>query len=645
MLLGADPQYAKGRRISVEEVLENAASKVDAAFRDQPLVAASIRGTLGRVYFTLGRNDESEPHLRFAYETYLRLSGPEHKKTLEACHDLARTQHARHELAEAEALLRSELEYRERTNDPFVYVPMTPLAQVLNTKGDSAGAEDLYTRVIGLLRDREHLDSHASSSYMSATTDLANLVYLRGESDRALALYEEALEILQREHGELHPDVARVIGNRASLYDRLYRHEEALAGYGKALEIQEAVFRADHPDIATSLHSLALALKHVGRHAEAVSRTRQSLELRRKLFGEDAPETAFSQVLLADLLRGLDRFEEAEALLRQASEVLRKALGPDAVDLAEAQFELAMVLRSRKDFVGALGPCEDAVRIRRLQAAHNPGQLIQAESLLAQLHHSMKRYDLAEPVYRDVIERYRKLEGETRNVAIGYANLGQMLEDQGRLEDAAIELAKAVELARKVLDPADTMIGFLLTPRARIERKLGRLDEAAAMLEETLEIERAKLPAGHSAIASALCILGDVRVEQGRAAEAEPLLQEGVEARRKLLPEGDWQRASAESSLGRCLVALKRYGGGGAAAHGRLHGARGEEGGHDDAAGHGARARGALRGDERGGEGRGVDGPRGGMSRSRSQVRISSVQTRRVSRSATRTAWLFVSAT
>jgi hypothetical protein len=54
MLLGADPQQAKGRRITVEEVLGNASAKIDTAYEGQPLVAASIRGTLGRIYYASG---------------------------------------------------------------------------------------------------------------------------------------------------------------------------------------------------------------------------------------------------------------------------------------------------------------------------------------------------------------------------------------------------------------------------------------------------------------------------------------------------------------------------------------------------------------------------------------------------------------
>jgi tetratricopeptide (TPR) repeat protein len=560
MLLGSDPQHAKGKRITIEDVLQNAASKVDEALGSQPLAAASVRQTLGRVFYNLGHNDEAEPHQRFAYDTFRTLKGDDAPETIEAGHDLARTQLARHQLEEAESLLRSELAYRQKTNDPLSVQPMTPLAQVLQKKGDMTGAEELYTKVIEILRNRDKLTETESTSLMSAATDLATIVGLRGEGDRALALYDESLGILRQQYGDLHPDIARVLGNRAQLLDQIGRTKEAAEGYEQALRVQRAVFRADHPDIAVSLLSLGLVKKHLGDYAGAEADTREGLEMNRKLFGDEAPETAHARSDLGIVLRALDKNDEAEAMQRSAIAVYTKTLGPDDEGVGDAQFELALVLRAKKDIDGALAACEESLRIRRIYAKSNPGTLIGSQSLLAQLHHSKHEYALAESAYREVLESYRKLEGEeTLNVAVAYANLGMALEDQQKLPDAETELARALEIARKVLDPENPTLGFLMNPLAHVKKKRGNLDEAASLLEEALAIETKKLPPGHSGIASASALLGGVRLAQGRAADAEPLLRAAVESRRKMYPEGDLTRAETESSLGRCLVALKRY--------------------------------------------------------------------------------------
>ena len=66
--LGAADPWQSGRDSSVREALQGAADKVEASFKDQPLVAAAVRRTLGLTYSGLGRWKESEPLLRSALE-------------------------------------------------------------------------------------------------------------------------------------------------------------------------------------------------------------------------------------------------------------------------------------------------------------------------------------------------------------------------------------------------------------------------------------------------------------------------------------------------------------------------------------------------------------------------------------------------
>ena len=66
--LGAADPWQSGRDMSVRETLRVAADKVGASFKDQPLVAAAVRRTIGLTYSGLGRFAEAEPLLRSALE-------------------------------------------------------------------------------------------------------------------------------------------------------------------------------------------------------------------------------------------------------------------------------------------------------------------------------------------------------------------------------------------------------------------------------------------------------------------------------------------------------------------------------------------------------------------------------------------------
>jgi hypothetical protein len=69
-VIGASaPETARGREITVHEVLDATASRVPGAFPDQPEVAAAVRSALGRAYTSLGDYDSAVAHLESAIRT------------------------------------------------------------------------------------------------------------------------------------------------------------------------------------------------------------------------------------------------------------------------------------------------------------------------------------------------------------------------------------------------------------------------------------------------------------------------------------------------------------------------------------------------------------------------------------------------
>ena len=62
-----------------------------------------------------------------------------------------------------------------------------------------------------------------------------------GEYEKALPLYQRALDIREKVLGPQHPDVATTLNNLAVLYDSMGDYEKALPLYQRALEICEKV--------------------------------------------------------------------------------------------------------------------------------------------------------------------------------------------------------------------------------------------------------------------------------------------------------------------------------------------------------------------------------------------------------------------
>ena len=89
-VLGAvAPAYAKGRVVTVAEVLTDAEKKVENAFVGQPLAEARVRWVIGNIRSDLGQFDRAERHLRRARDLFIEYAGPEHHRTLLESNSLA----------------------------------------------------------------------------------------------------------------------------------------------------------------------------------------------------------------------------------------------------------------------------------------------------------------------------------------------------------------------------------------------------------------------------------------------------------------------------------------------------------------------------------------------------------------------------
>jgi len=73
-----------------------------------------------------------------------------------------------------------------------------------------------------------------------------------GDYEKALPLYQRALEIIEKVLGPQHPDVATTLNNLAGLYYHTERYEEALPLLERSLKIFESKLGPAHPNFKTT---------------------------------------------------------------------------------------------------------------------------------------------------------------------------------------------------------------------------------------------------------------------------------------------------------------------------------------------------------------------------------------------------------
>ncbi len=322
VLASADP-FGAGAKATVRQVLDAASDRIDGELRDQPLVQANIRSTIGMAYLGLGENDRAEKHIRSAYEQRLTLLGPEHHDVAESKVDLAALFYARQKFDEAEPLLREALatfkSLRGGHNLDVARV-LSELGVILLAKGRVDEAAETLRSAIDI---RERESNQGSLALAENLSNLASVNRAQQHFDQAEALMARCLDMYRSLLPETHPNIALSTSKLAAMVQMRGDLDRAEPLYRRAIELELLTLGKDHPEYATTLSSFGSLHLSRGNAKEAELVLREALRVRRSLFPASDPRVVRTQLLLADTFAALNQPDEAAAEFARALEVAR----------------------------------------------------------------------------------------------------------------------------------------------------------------------------------------------------------------------------------------------------------------------------------------------------------------------------------
>jgi tetratricopeptide (TPR) repeat protein len=374
-----------GPEVTVAQVLDDAATRVERELPDRPQVEAALRQTLGQSYFALGLYEKAEEQarralqigaaatdepnaralflrqlaeilrlrgdfdaaegfVRQALDLYDRANGDSASARAEAIHELgmALFQHGR--LDQAEPLLRdSTAHYRRASEHHKLAIGLGNLGLIQDGRGDLDGAATLY---------QEALDAFAAipgRELPERAWSLINLGQVRkvqGRYVEAEELLRESLEVWRRTMGAEHPYAAQSYVHLAHTVLLAGRPRDAEPILGEALTILRRAVSGDHPDIANAETILGLILLRQRRHAEAEAPLRHALAVRRAAYPAGDWRTASTAGILGECLLESGRLEECAPLIEQAEAGLRAKLGESHPRTVEARRRLERLRRA-----------------------------------------------------------------------------------------------------------------------------------------------------------------------------------------------------------------------------------------------------------------------------------------------------------
>jgi len=193
----------------------------------------------------------------------------------------------------------------------------------------------------------ERTEIAMSPSAAILLTNLGQAEAAMGELDAALASFERAEEITERNFGAASVRAGRAKINRAEVLSRFERHGEAERLYAAALRIYEMELPPNHPELNIPLNNLGITYRALQRFDDAEKVLKRVIEAYRGYGASSEPDLAVAIFNLARVHAAQSDTEQAEPLYREALEIYSESLGDEHPNVVTMRQGFADFLREQ----------------------------------------------------------------------------------------------------------------------------------------------------------------------------------------------------------------------------------------------------------------------------------------------------------
>ncbi|MGH7540622.1 MAG: protein kinase domain-containing protein [Gemmatimonadota bacterium] len=312
----SDPNRSDGDPVTARALLDASLERLEVELEDEPVVRATLLGTIGRVYTALGEYARALPVLRQSVALLRANPGADPAQLANSLRWLAvlerRVQPDRAAAMLEEALAAAEAAYG-RAHPRVADV----LIDIVETEPGPRGGE-AGERALRILRDAPGDERHALARALQAS----RFAVPRPAGEARL---REAIEIARSVHGDNHTLVAALL-NDLALWVEPDDPLEADSLLRRAVEINERIHGPDHAQTLTIMNNLAAVRRDRGDYAAAAPLYREVLARRARAYPiRDNPSERLARMGprhgLATALTEIGEAVEAESLLRDVVHV------------------------------------------------------------------------------------------------------------------------------------------------------------------------------------------------------------------------------------------------------------------------------------------------------------------------------------
>lgn len=576
-----------GVDVTMREVLQQSALRLDSSFGERPEVESALRMTIGESFLRLGEPKQAMRQFERALELRDRDLGEHAEETLQARLRVASTRKELGDAAAAEAALlavRADALATHGGDHRAVLIADNDLALLYSTTGRRAEARALYARtleneerVLGadhddtvttrlnlgtLLTDMNDLaaaepllvEAHAARARNLGDTDprtleAANSVALlrlaQGRFAAGEAMLADQLAKRVEVLGEDHVSCGRALTSLGMARTRMGRYGEAEQDLRRAIGILGRRLGEEHQWTLLAASNLAACLHDAGRLPESLPLRERTLAGQKRVLGPEHPETLTSMSNLASLYHRLGRRPEAEQLGNETLQLAERVLGPDHPDTLIMRENLSGFLFARGEYARSEAMLQRVLEGRQRSLGEQHPAVARTLYNLAMIRRATGDDAAAEPLFEEVLRRNRRdLPADDPAIADVLARLASCRSKAKDYEAAARYYREAIEVRERTVDPDAPECTVLHQDLGVALLLAGDLENAQRELRLAYDRRLRVHGADHDYTVAAGYGLGTVLLRQQDYAEAEPLLLAFVKQReaQDRLGEADSQR-------------------------------------------------------------------------------------------------------
>ncbi len=333
----------------------------------------------------------------------------------------------------------------------------------------------------------------------------------------------------------------------------------------KVIDVLEKASRRAESEFAEQPEVLADVRRTIGRtyynlefYDQAESLMRAAFATYQEIFGDEHPTTANCMKELGEMLAYKEKFDEAIPLLQKTVELFNRLPLKEKRDLASAKFALAQAFYFKGDIPAAEPRYREVLDFAQQNLSPDDSVIADVSNELANIIRE-NDYEAAAALYRQAIAIVRPLPEKRMDMATTLLNLGMVLMNAGRVDEAEVALRESLAIRREVFGDNSPSTASVMVQLSRAHLYRGDYQQAEKEARQALAIQEKTLPKGHRNLAAAYTAFGRALMKTGNLKEAEKYLRGGLDIYRQRLGAENRNTAAAESSLGECLTLQRRF--------------------------------------------------------------------------------------